>query len=588
MRRKSNRKDLGKGHIPSVVRGSRKLYNFLWGLTDDLNFNEIDQSKARQHNHEFLVHIYHSMLRQRLRKNNNMFLKEKGFIPIKGTLIDAEIGRVVDFRILEKAGIIVTRPYKHRAKKSRCYKLVDSIWEKARKIEDSYTRRAWQSLVDGKPKKFVTVNLKTGKQMRKARKHNLHPRDAHHKTPRLVKDSIKAISACPFDPKFSGLLVKAIGKIVRKSKLRLEEIQNKPRHRNNPDKTFSAVRKAQNRHFKLEQKYQNLVVSQATILGQQPKLLQEKSTKGNFLYSYPAAYEPQVSGRLTEKGGGMQNASRVFKHLCFKNVRNTFNYDLKASQANILAQELQDCGIDNSWIRKYLKDENAKKTYAELIGTDSDTWKACLYSTIMGAEVENKFGAVYEALLDYFANCHESADQAYSKFLEHAHGLIQCCEQWRETIYTGGNKKYTYKTSGFRFWKNDIGMKHKEYGIDRTGRLVLMESVYDNIKTPEKCVIKVITNQKEIGKLKRKLAAFMLQGKESYFIHHLTLLCANHSKKIKVLRNEHDGIICDHKIPDQLIIEAGKLSGFHEDPELDIKPLASDNDIKKMRELTKQ
>ena len=111
--------------------------------------------------------------------------------PFKGTLIDAEIGRDVDFRILEKNGLILTIPYKHRAKKSRRYKLVDSIWEKARKIDDTYTKRAWQSLVDGKPKKFVTVNLKTGVQMRKARKHNLNLRDAHHKTPRLVKDSIK-------------------------------------------------------------------------------------------------------------------------------------------------------------------------------------------------------------------------------------------------------------------------------------------------------------------------------------------------------------------------------------------------------------
>jgi len=148
------------------------------------------------------------MLRQRLRKNNNVFLKENGFIPIKGYLIDAEISLDVDYRILEKAGIILTRNYSHMDKICRRYKLVDKVWDKAWKIVDSYIARAWESLVVGRPRKFVIVNLKTGTRMRETRKHNLHPRDSHYKTPKLVKDSIKAISACTFDPKYSGRLVR--------------------------------------------------------------------------------------------------------------------------------------------------------------------------------------------------------------------------------------------------------------------------------------------------------------------------------------------------------------------------------------------
>ena len=588
MRRKSIRKDLGKGHIPSVVRGSKKLYMFLWGLTNGINFNKADENNARQQNHEFLVHLFHSMLRQRLRKNNNEFLKENGFIPIKGYLIDAEIGRDVDYRILEKAGVILTKPYKHKDKICRRYKLVDRVWDKAWKIVDSYIDKAWQSLVYGKSIKFIIVNLKTGTRMRETRKHNLLPRDSHYKTPKLVKDSIKAISPCTFDPKYSGLLVRALRKVVRKSKVQLEKKKKRPVCLRHPDKVLGFVRRAEKQHFRIEQKYQNLRISQATILGQQPLLLESTSTKNNHLYSYLAAYEPQVSGRLTEKGGGLQNASRVFKWLCFRDVPNTFNYDLRASQANILSRELHDCGIDNSWIREYLKDKNAKQTYAKLIGTDTGTWKACLYSTIMGAEAVSTFGAAYEVLLEYFDGCRESTDEAHRKYLKHADGLIRCCEQWRENIFVGKNKKYIYMTSGFRFWQNSIGMKHKEYGLNRSGELVLMESVYENKQAPDSDDVKPITNKNKISKLKRQLAAFMLQGAESGFIHNLTLLCAAHSPEIMVLRNEHDGIICNNVIPEQLIIEAGTLSGFHRDPELDIKPLASKDDIKKMKKFLRQ
>jgi len=79
--------------------------------------------------------------------------------------------------------------------------------------------------------------------------------------------------------------------------------------------------------------------------------------------------------------------------------------------------------------------------------------------------------------------------------------------------------------------------------------------------------------------------AFILQGKESCFIHHLTLLCRDHNPKIRVFRNEHDGIITDKIIPKSLVVKAGKRSGL-QNPMLDEKPLASKSDIAKMKETT--
>jgi len=190
------------------------------------------------------------------------------------------------------------------------------------------------------------------------------------------------------------------------------------------------------------------------------------------------------------------------------------------------------------------------------------------------------------AILDYFDYDHKATITAQKKFLVEAKDLISCCEEWRKAIYDTDHYKYDDK-KGYRFWKNAAKMKHKTHGWDRNDRLVLMESVYKNQKNPEKNEIEVVTNVKQIEKLQRSLAAFILQGQESCYIHHLTLLCSEHDPKlkIKVYRNEHDGIITDQKIPQFLIDEAGVKSGLL-NPVLEIKPLASKDDLETMRKLT--
>jgi len=581
--RKSKRKDTGKGYIPGSVRGSRLLFDYLWRLTENLDFGETDDLDIRWHYHRLLVHIYHSMLSQLSKKDE--FMQDKGFIPIKGYLIDAYFTRGVNYKILEDAGLITIKNHDDRRKLSRRYKLTDSIWEVARKLENDFTREAWKSLVgNGDFEKYISVNLRDGEVLRAICGHTFERRNARFKTPQIVKDSIRAISNCVFYPKVAGGLVNALESAVKKSSEELEEYRLK--HQNEHGIITSNVIKKEDLHDSLKQKYENLRRSQATILGQQPQLLEEKTrTKGN-LYSYKAAYEPQISGRLTEKHGGLQNASRVFKYYCFEYVKNSYNYDLKAAQANILCQELKNCGINYSWLENYLNDGNAKTTYAKRIGVDSNTWKKCLYSTIMGAETGEESGAVYLAILDYFDYDREATITAHQKFLDEAEGLISCCEEWRKAIYDTNHYKYNGKR-GYWFWENAVNMKHKKYGWGRRNKLVLMESVYNNQKNPEKNEIKIVTNEKTIEKLRRSLAAFILQGQESCYIHHLTLLCSKHDPEIKVYRNEHDGIITDKKIPQFLIDEAGVKSGLL-NPVLKIKPLASENDIETMRKLARR
>jgi len=82
-----------------------------------------------------------------------------------------------------------------------------------------------------------------------------------------------------------------------------------------------------------------------------------------------------------------------------------------------------------------------------------------------------------------------------------------------------------------------------------------------------------------ISAIKRKLAAFTLQGQESCFIHHLTLLCKE--KGIPVYKNEHDGLITGKEIPDNLVEQAAKAVNI-KTLILKLKPICSDEKRNKM------
>ena len=75
---------------------------------------------------------------------------------------------------------------------------------------------------------------------------------------------------------------------------------------------------------------------------------------------------PQMSGRVTEAGVGMQNCSRAMKQAGFSSVPNLRNYDLKSSQVWGLIQQFEDLNddaqwknkIDTTWLTNYLAQDN--------------------------------------------------------------------------------------------------------------------------------------------------------------------------------------------------------------------------------------
>ena len=458
----------GKGFIVDSVRGPKKLYDFFWSLTEGIRFDQdphLNQKMRLNANH-FIVHIYHSIKAKMAKKDDDNKYFRNGpdlYVSIFSRLINQKFGK--DFKVLSlrNEGLIKMLPANSIKKLTRYYSLPREILETARETENKSISEAWKALSEGHYNKFIPFNIINGLRIRTIEKNLYQPPEQNFKTPTLVKTAMKAISPCVFNPKYVGWWVDYLEKAYLKKKYEFDRLKSTG---DTDCEKFDILADALDR---LKKKYENERYSQETILYQQPVLTETKSENGDLLYEYRAAYKPQISGRLTEVGGGLQNASRVFKHLAFSGVKNFYNYDLKASQANILIQELNKCGVDSSWITEYINDPKAKNTYAEQIGTDSETWKICLYATFMGANPNMSNSTIQTTLIDYFNNL-VLGNKAAIKFRKVTKRLYSTTKIWREKLISPKDSPYIYYSKTFenyRHWINACGMKYKKLGIDR-------------------------------------------------------------------------------------------------------------------------
>jgi hypothetical protein len=276
---------------------------------------------------------------------------------------------------------------------------------------------------------------------------------------------------------------------------------------------------------------------------------------------------------------GFQSASQVFKDLCIDDVPNLYNYDLKACQAYILQQELNHCNIECPWLDGYLNDTVNREDLAFSAQLFESTWKTVFYALIMGGEIRNKKGEIYKTIKGNHEHqiLAEDNTEEHLKILEnHFKFLIEATDEWRDYLYYGNDKRYTYRHKGLKHWKNACGMKFKALGLlDVLDNDPVLIDRLDNNKP--------LNHHKKIAKCKRSLSAFILQGQEAAFIHHLTILCSEDG--IPVYKNEHDGLIVGKEIPEDLFELAGERSGF-KTPKFVIKPICSPEKMLDLRIFT--
>jgi hypothetical protein len=74
------------------------------------------------------------------------------------------------------------------------------------------------------------------------------------------------------------------------------------------------------------------------------------------------------------------------------------------------------------------------------------------------------------------------------------------------------------------------------------------------------CEMQFCLNSEKAGDRRRKAAAFILQGREAAYIHHLTLLANDYG--FTPISNQHDGLVTVGEIPKAAQLLARERSGF--------------------------
>src|SRR5690625_467567 len=262
------------------------------------------------------------------------------------------------------------------------------------------------------------------------------------------------------------------------------------------------------------------------------------------IWSYAPAYEVQeLSGRLTEIGGGLQSCSREMKAASVEGVAYT-NYDIVSSQLYGLKQGFEEAGIGTEPIDRLLSTDKAE--IAKGIGMTVDTYKSCLYALLFHGSLyptledalrvryqnprslrrEVKMASIPKAIFD---GAPPDPSAVYRAFSELMWPLYMALQSWHAWL-TGPYWKDVRKRSRGWFAINDCGVGFRpavyEPGHERTA----------------------------------KMAAWYLQGKEACLVHHLTLLGSKYG--YTAVANEHDGLLTDSEIPQEAIGEALTLASF--------------------------
>jgi len=549
----------GTGYIINDYPAPKDTYEFIRSLTVDID------PQDRNKYHKFIAHIFASMMIEHRKKRTDPF--EEIMIPVYSRLIDKEFGRTIKIDVLNSLDCLYIIPQDQWAKKSRRFQLSENVFEEALRIDSNYFLDAWKSMLEKGICRFKMVNLMNGKRIISKKKHQktVLPGNRGYNTniSPLIKKSIDYFEPCPFNPEKIYHLVVAEKQVLESAEKVLEKTSE-----NKKSRKYKRAKKNKSRAQGI---FINDYHALRTILLQHPTLSSNRSGNACAVFKYQVAYIPQKSGRLTEINGGFQNGSQPFKELFLPESKKMFNYDIKSSQAYLLLAELKKHNIVCPWLVDYLDEKMDKSYYAERIGIDVATWKDCFYALVMGAEAKNKeFGSIYKSIYNFFNGKPMKAKVPWQRFLMETKELSGAVEKWRDIIYTDNDKDYTYKHK-VKYWKNACEMRYKEYWIDSNGDLF-------SASDPKK----PIRNKPKIKKLKRALAAFILQGQEACFIHNLTLLCKQNG--IPVYKNEHDGLITGKELPPQLVkTAADNANKIDPPPIIEVKEICSDGKRNKMK-----
>lgn len=259
------------------------------------------------------------------------------------------------------------------------------------------------------------------------------------------------------------------------------------------------------------------------ILNQRPT-----PTIDPHIYSYTPAYRVQSTGRIQAIGGALQSCSKRMKLAAYSEIPELKIFDVAASHANIILSQMEFAGIKCRWLEKYLSSPDMKYQYAEQIGIRYSTWKRCLYALLMGAPIRENLDSPVNSIRDYLAMdiAYDQLEKAFERFSTIIEPLREPLTEWYEYLLQDYVPRNTKIVVGKAFIKNPAG-KVKQLNTSLN---------------------------------KGQIAAFLVQGYETAFIHHLTLLSKKYN--YEPINNEHDALYVIGHISQQAIAEAKAATGL--------------------------
>lgn len=433
-----------------------------------------------------IYHIINSTLKEYDKEH-------KTWIPIPSTAISKELGQSVRVKNLEEIGLIRIKPlndfgktYSRFGHLCREYEVSDTVWATfTDSLDNNRNSKEFVNIFNGRPRKIITNSKDT-----------LGSRGVMPSS--LVSKSINAMQAFRFNAKSTQ-----------------EHIEYMRRKSHNS--------KTEKFRYIADLHAYNYIMSGSTWVNMAEA-------------EYHSDYATQMSGRVSELGGGFQSCSRLMKHAAFFGMKDINNYDLKSSQILGVMQLFEEAGVSTEAINNILKLDKAK-TAADLSLT-LDSFKKVLIEVILGADlpVFEKAGkckhnnSFYD---DIMLGAIGDSTEVYKKVYDWLQPLKKDIDKWHnvllEKAFRDKNcRNYVLNKCGINF--------HLGEYINKKGKIVSK------------------------SELKRQLAAFYLQGQEACFIHHLTILSKKYG--FTVISNQHDGVVTIGEIPAEATKEASELSGL--------------------------
>ena len=255
------------------------------------------------------------------------------------------------------------------------------------------------------------------------------------------------------------------------------------------------------------------------------------------IYRYEMAYEPQSTGRLTQKSGGLQSCSRKMKERAYSGIAGIGgdrlrNYDLKSSHAQLLVGFFEEANIHCPWLDEYVSNPSVAKRIADHLRITKGVWKRMFYTLPNGGMLPPNVSKHTRRLDIRKLIDRHVPEPDRAETLRELRRVVEpftaALDQWHDYLvgdYVDAN--YGVGSKG-KYIKNDVGMPFYPEEHDNSRR-------------------------------RGRMAAHLLQGREALYIHTLTTLAPKYG--FEVISNEHDGLVTIGDISEAAQAQARRESG---------------------------